>query len=531
MRKVNKLALAAAGLAACLFLSACGGTAGSSQSSSPSQGGTSQTASQPTNGKSTLIVGEQFDLASIDPAGGMLDDTQVLVYEALVGIDADFNQVPALAESWAMSDDGTEWTLNLRKNVTFHDGEPFNADAVVKNLERLAGYPLTSIIDNMQVLDDHTLVLTLSQPSYTVPSELARTTMSMVSPAAFNEDGVVMEAAGTGPYKLDSWTPDAEYSFVANEAYWGGAPALKAVTFKVITDPQARALALTSGEIDMMSGYQSLAAIKQLMDDPGFQIFKKTQNTSAALFFNLAKAPLNSLAVRKAITQALDMDTIVTSLLPGLASPPQGFFSPAYGDLVNPDIKMNDYDPDAAAALLEDDGWAKGDDGIYAKGGQRLSVALTYNAGNSEDGLIAPAMQDMLGDFGIEVTLNAVEGAAMDGILEGKTYDMVMTGQSFIPTDDPTFNYANGYWHSNSYYNIYSSPALDAMIDTLKTTMDGDIRRQLHWDIQAEIMAQVPTMITYHRNSVRLASAQVQCFDVGAGCWHVNIGLKDITFG
>jgi peptide/nickel transport system substrate-binding protein len=510
----------------------CAALAACSQNNAPG----SDTAAQPSETADALdvsgappqeiIIGDQFDLGSFDPASGMLDDTQILAYNALIELDADFRQTPGLAESWKMSADGKTWTFNLRSGVTFHDGEPFNAAAALVNLQgRLDGWPATSAIESYETPDDYTLICHLAQPSFTFSSDIARTSMSMASPKAINEDGTLAYEAGTGPYKLTSWTPDVEYVFEAYDGYWGGAVNLRKITFKVITDAQSRAMALESGEIDMMSGYQSLAAIQRLAGDPRFAMFIKTQNTSGAMFFNLERVP--ELSVRTAVAKAIDFDTMLPSLLSGLASPPSGFFSPAYGELVSPNARNPAYEPSAIPALLEADGYAKGADGQWAKNGVPLALSLTYSTGNSEDSLLAPAIQAQLAKAGIALTLNGVDGATLGDLLDTKEYDIVLTGQSFIPTDDTTFNYANGYWRSDSYYNVYSTPELDAMIDELAVTLDAAKRKELNWRIQETIMAQVPMIMAYHRNSIRLAKANVSNFDIGAGCWHVNYGLKN----
>ncbi|GHV71957.1 ABC transporter substrate-binding protein [Spirochaetia bacterium] len=475
-----------------------------------------------------LVIGDQFDLQSIDPADGMLDDTQILVYNQLVEIDSQFRQTGALAESWSMSADGLTWTFYLRKNVRFHDGQGWNAQAALANFKRLDGYPGLADTSSVDTPDDYTLIFHMKKPTYNLSSNLARTMMSMVSPASINADGTLSAAVGSGPYKLAKWERNVEYVFEANDDFWGGKPNLRKITFKVITDAESRAYALESGEIDMMSGYQSLAAVKRFMNDDRFEVIKKVQNTSAIILFS-NRPPLDSLAVREAIGHAIDFPSMVDRLLPGLASAPEGFFSPAYGDLVNPAVRNPPFDPARAAALLDKDGWIKGNNGIRVKNGRPLSLSLSYSAANSEDSLLAPVIQDMLKQAGIDLKLNPVEGAALDELQENKNYDLLLTGQSFIPTDDPSFNYQRGYWHSDSYYKVYTSAVLDKMIDELAVSMDVDKRRDLHWAIQKEIMDHLPVLMAYHRNSIRLAKKNVKNFDISSGCWHINRALKDVV--
>jgi peptide/nickel transport system substrate-binding protein len=198
--------------------------------------------------------------------------------------------------------------------------------------------------------------------------------------------------------------------------------------------------------------------------------------------------------------------------------------------LVNPHVRNPAYDPARANALLDQDGWVRPGNGIRQKGGRPLTITLSYGAASSEDALLAPVIQDALKNVGIDLRLNAVEGAALDAIQETKNYDMILVGQSFIPTDDPSFNYRRGYWHSDSYYHIYTSTKLDALIDELAVTMDTAKRRDLHWAIQQEIMDHAPTLMVYHRNSIRIAKRSIRNFDISSGCWHINRALKDAYF-
>ena len=482
----------------------------------------------PTDGVSTvpqeIVIGEEYDLLSIDPADGMFDDAQILVYNGLVELDTNFMQVPGLAEVFNMSEDGKTWTFNLRKGVKFHDGTPWNAEAAKINIERYRDRLAT--LDTIETPDDYTLILHLTQPTADLASTLAQTTMSMVAPSALDGEGKMTEAVGTGPYKLTSWKKDVEYIFEANPDFWDGTVNIKKITFKVITDHQSRAMALESGEIDMMSGYGALSAIKQFMNDDRFQLIMKTQNTSAVMFFNIEKSPLSSLKVRQAISHALDLDTMVNNLLVGLASPPKGFFSPAYGDIVNPDV-IPTYDVEKAKTLLAEDGWVAGSEGILEKNGNKLAIKLTYSMSNTEDALLAPVMKDELGKIGIDVTLTPVEDAALWDLATEKDFDLLIIGQWFIPTDEPAMNYSRGYWHTNSNCPIYTSPELDALIDELAITMDKSKRVELHHKIQAKIMENAPTLMLYHRNSIRLAKKNITNFDISSGCWHINTKLKD----
>jgi len=479
------------------------------------------------NVKQELVMGEQFDLQSIDPLDGMLDDTQILVYNGLVEMDSNFKETPALAESWDMSEDGLTWTFHLRHNVKFHDGEPWNSAAAIANFARLAGYPGFADAEIIEAPDEWTVVFKMRKPTYTLSANLARPILSMVSPKAINPDGSLKIEAGSGPYKLANWERDHEYVFEAYDDFWGGKPNIRKITYKVIPDSESRAAALEAGDIDMMSGYQSLGAIKRLANDSRFHLYKKTQNTSAIIIFNINKAPLDQIEVREAIGRAIDFNSIINNLLGGLATAPRGLFSPAYGSIVNPAVGNPEFDVEKSKQLLDAAGWKADKNGLRTKNGKPLSVSLMYGAANSEDSLIAPVIQDYLSKVGIELILNPLESSALDDAQEDKSYDLILAGQDFVPTDDLSFNYRSGYWHSDSYYKVYTSQKLDDMINTLLVTMNDAKRLEMHWAIQKEIMDNLPVLMAYHRNSTRLAKNNVTDFDISAGCWHVNRLLKD----
>lgn len=477
-----------------------------------------------------LVIGEQFDLDGLDPNDNMLDDPQTLMFNSLVELDTEFKKTPGLAKKWEMSSDGKTWTFDLREDVSFHDGSAWNSEAAKKNVERWQKLESAAVkkVESIETPDNKTLVLKMKEPDFQLASNLTPSFMGIVSPSIIGEDGKATKAIGTGPYKLLDWKKDSEYFFEANEKYWGGKPNLQKITFKVITDPEARAMAMESGEIDMMSGYQSLAAIKRLSADKNkFKIEKNKQNTSSVMFYNLEKEHLNSLEVRQAIGHSLDLKTMVNSLLGDLASAPEGFFSPVYGKIVNEKVKNPEFSLEKASALLEKAGYKKGTDGIFEKDGKKLSLNLTYNSGNQEDALIATAMQDELKKAGIKIELKPIEGAAAKETMKKKDYDMIITGQSFIPNDDPTYNYLNGYWHSKSAFPIYTSEKLDKMINELNNSMDENRRIQLHHEIQKEIMDNAPTVMLYHRNSIRLMDKNVDNFNIASGCWQIYRDIKN----
>ena len=205
------------------------------------------------------------DIRDINPhlySGEMA--AQNMVFEPLV-LNTEFGPQPHLAESWSISPDGKTYIFKLRTDVTFSDGEPFNAqavklniDAVLDNYTRHGWLELVQQIDSVRVIDDYTIELKLKNAYYPTLTELSFTRpFRFISPRAFiagkTKDGV-QGYVGTGPWVLEEHEPEQYARFTANPNYWGKKPKLNAVVWNVIPDRQAMLLALQKGDIQLIFG-------------------------------------------------------------------------------------------------------------------------------------------------------------------------------------------------------------------------------------------------------------------------------------
>ncbi|SDL01095.1 ABC transporter substrate-binding protein [Natronincola ferrireducens] len=508
-------------LIAGMVLTGCGGKEG--ETSNPAQEISEVTVPQ------HLVIGEQFDLKGYDPGSSMSDFVRALVYNNLVELDMDFKKSPGLAESWETSGDGTIWTFELRQNVVFHDGSPWDAEAAKINLDirkEGTGKGWLTAVEEVEVVGSHTLAVHLKEPVYTFDSDLTPPFLAMVSPKAFDEEGNVIEAIGTGPFKLTSWTTDSEFVMERNEDYFAGAPILEKITFKVIPDAETRAMALQAGEIDMMSGREALTAVQRLKAQPNMKLVKEMSQTSEVLFFNVYEGPFNDIKVRQAVAHAINFDEMVPVLLEDLAEAPMNFFSQAYGEYMDNNLSLPKYDVDKAKELLREAGWEDKDaNGILEKNREPLKARLVLGAKNEEDKILSAVIQDKLKDIGMEIELVHLEGGALREALTEKDYDMIMIGQWSVPHDDPTSHYLRGYWHSDSSYTIYTSSELDAKIEKLHLSLDTAERLKLHREIQAEILENTSVLMVFHRNNVMVMNEKVQDFEISTGTWQIFRGL------
>ncbi|BBB89458.1 MAG TPA: ABC transporter substrate-binding protein [Methylomusa anaerophila] len=476
-----------------------------------------------------IVIGENTDLGGYDPGTDMSPFIRTLIYNSLVELDADFKLTPALAEKWEMAPDGKTWTFYLRQGVVFHDGTPLNAQIVKQNMDMLRNGSAKSWLYNVAEVkapDDSTVVFLMKNPCFTFASDLAVPSLSIISPAALDATGKVVKAIGTGPYVLESWNKDQDFVMQRNTKYWGGIPKTEKLVFKVIRDPDARAMALEAGTVDFISLRQSLTAATRIAQNNKFSIKKRLGQTSEIMFLNINSPALTDLPVRKAVAHSLNIKEMIPGLLGDNAEPGRTFFSPVYGQYVMPQDAVLPYDLNKAKEYLKEAGWHAGPNGLQVKDGNPLRLRIVFGAKNAEDSLLAGAVQSGLKDAGIAAVLVPLEEAALMDALKNKNYDLIMVSQSYIPHDEPSSHYLQGYYHPQAAYSVLTAPEITKTIDRLFLTADSRERLNLHHKIQELICEQVPVIVLFHRNNMAAMKKNVMGFEVSVGTWQLYRALE-----
>jgi len=310
--------------------------------------------------------------SSLDPTTGRAgSDHTVLwsMYDTLVDFTPELEAAPGLAESWEWEDDRT-LVLKLRQGVAFHDGEPFNAEAVRANFEHGKNGPRSTIkqdwdaVDTIEVRDDHTVALNLSKPDGALVMVLSDRAGMMISPKAIadSEDGVDRAPVGTGQMKFVRWEDAQQIVTERNEAYWReGLPHLDGITFMVMTDSTTGLRSVLSGQNNFIYRVPT-QNVEATQGENGFTTWIGPQLYVQMVYFNLSegRGPMEDVRVRQAINYAIDKEAynrIVTSGFGEIAHCQFPQATQAY----SPELaEMYPYDPDRAKALLKEAGFGDG---------------------------------------------------------------------------------------------------------------------------------------------------------------------------
>lgn len=369
-----------------------------------------------------LVFGRSGDSVSLDPGretDGESFYASTAVFDTLVEFVPGQTAVqPALATSWEISDDGLEYTFHLREGVKFHDGTPFNADAVVFSFERQFkedhpyynlgpwkywGYmDMDNIVKDVVAVDDYTVKFHLKKVEAPFIANLAMDFASIVSPTAVEKLGEEFKnnPVGTGAFTFVSWTKDSEIVFNRNADYWGDTVYLDRLILKVIPDATARWLALQKGEVDLID-FPSNDDIPAMRKTDGIQLIQQAGLNVGYLALNTQKKPFDNKLVRQAMNYAIDQKEIVAGVYGEAGQVAKNPLPPTMWSY-NDDIEDYGYNPEKAKELLAQAGYPNGFEmELWA-----MPVARPYNPDARK---IAEIMQAQLLKVGIKAEIVSYE--------------------------------------------------------------------------------------------------------------------------
>jgi ABC-type transport system substrate-binding protein len=506
----RKFLNAAAGASGLALLAACTPTATPSASSTAAPGATG-----PKVGGQLVYV-TTGDGTGLDPAQNILGtDLEAFqqIFEGLVryktvtledmrgGASPSGGVEPELAESWTSTPDNLVWTFKLRRGVTFHDGSPFNADAVVTSYDRIlnknnpyyfagktrAGGQLSIAIKSYRAVDPYTFELTLSRGYATLFLILAHGEASIVSPTALAKYGVdfASHPVGTGAFKFTEWIKSDHMAFERYDGWWGGKTYLDKVIFRPIPESAVGLATMEKGEADFLDGVPP-DDTSRIKASPNLILTPQPSGINGVWMNNIRK-PYDDVRVRQALNYAIDRETIHKTLYNGLGdlvSSPYTRFTPYF----NTSLKPWPYDPAKAKQLLAEAGYANGFDMEMVT----VNAAFLFNPIGGPR--LAAALQPYLAAVNVRAKISVIEDAAQTAVRSSGNFD-VMVGNGNSTQSDPDRAcfplFHSGEWTRRN-VTRYKNARVDELIIEGQQEFDESKRAAIYMEIQSLVYQDAP---------------------------------------
>jgi peptide/nickel transport system substrate-binding protein len=471
-----------------------------------------------------VIYGYGAEAVSLDP-GNAIDrpsfDVGQNIYDGLVEIDQQGAIQPALATEWSISDDNLTWTFTLREGVTFHDGTEFNAEAVKFNMDRILdeGNELGTygqwepIVEAVNVTGPLALEVVTKRPAGGLLNLMASGYGGIISPAAIEEfgDDLGRNPVGTGPFMFSEWEQGQRIVLLKNPDYWGGAPEIDELEFRVIQEDSSRILALEAGDVDVISNV-SAQNIPLLRDNSALVVVQQPTYRLFYWAFNCTKPVFEDVRVRQAFNYLIDRQSLVDNVLQGVGQPADAPIPPTV--IGYAPIGTYTYDVEQGQALLAEAGfpadWA--------------GVALATEGRYYMDRQVAEAMQGMLAEAGVNVTVEVMEwGSFVDAVWSAPADSEAAQARDFAQTAfgtaDPgqTFRSTlfSTYWPTTGYNEaLFADPAVDEAIEKVEESVAEEERVAAIQELSALIFEAAPWIFSHFEQQVVSHAADVEGIEV-----------------
>ncbi|MFO1269581.1 MAG: ABC transporter substrate-binding protein [Rubrivivax sp.] len=451
--------------------------------------------------KDSLVLAMTLEPApGLDPTAGAAsaigEVTLYNVYETLTKVNSDGRVTPLLAESYTPSADLKTWTFKLRRGIKFHNDEPFDAQVVKFSFERAVAKDSTNKdkatfanIASIDTPDPHTVVLNLKNGNPDLPFQLGSATAAIVEPKSAAGNGT--KPIGTGPYKLDAWNRGSSIVLVRHEGYRAAKDVkIKRVTIRFISDPAAQVASLLSGDVDVFPRVAAARSLKQFEANKKFQVLTGGSRAKVILAMNNKRKPLDNVAVRQAISAAIDRKAVIEGAADGFGVPIGSYYTPGapgYIDLT----AMNAYDPAKARALLHRAGVVPP---------LELTMTLPPTPYARQGGEVIAAMLDKVG---IKAKIQNVEWAQwLSGTYGQKSYDLTVIAH-VEPLDFGNFARPNYYWG-------YESAKFNELWGRIQATVKPDERNKLMAEAQRLVADEAVAAYLYQPTWITVANARVK---------------------
>lgn len=463
-----------------------------------------------------LIVLTGSDASTFDPHFCTDSATEIFnknMYNNLVRFTSDMELIPDLADSWEISEDQLTWTFKLKEGVEFHDGTPFNAEAVKVSFERVlnpdVGSPRRSvlvIIDKVEVVDEYRVSITTSTPAGSLLQQLAHPVAAIISPTALDTHGEKISdyPTGTGPFKFVEWKIGEEIIMESNEDYFNGAPKIGKLIFRVVPEDSTRSLLLESGQADVAMRLP-VTELQRLESKDSIEVDKSDTVMTMYIAINNNKGPLKDARIRQALNYATDKNIIIDHILEGMGTLSDSPISPSTWGYNS--IGAYEHDVEKAKQLLTEAGYPDGIDlEIWTPIGRYLM-----------DTQVTENLQAQWADAGMNVSIRQWEfQALMEEVKKGE-FDMVLLGWSPSTGDAdqglyPVFHSTQ--WPPASNRAHYANDTVDKLLEDAKIETDSAKRLQLYKEAEQIIMDEAAWVFLYYPKQAVSYSSDISGMEV-----------------
>ncbi len=429
--------------------------------------------------------------------------------EGLLYLNEDGELEPALATNWEAEEDGLSYLIELREGVTFHDGEPFNAEAAKYNLDRFMGKGefegeppaqfefLLGEVDEVEVVDEYSIRIHLENRFAPIEWHLAHRFIAMHSPAsieALDEEEDIEAPVGTGPFKYAGWDRGEQIVMERNEDYWGDVPELEELTFKFVPEGSSRVIMLETGEVDAVMDIP-LAEIERLEGEEGIEIVYETSVRTIYIGFNLETELFkDNKELRQALNYAIDKQAICDAIFEGTYEPADAPIPP--GIFGHHSAGPYEYDPEKAQELMAEAGYEDG-----------FEMDLFHPTGRYPmDETVAETVQGMLAEVGIEANLTTYDWATyLEMVVQedpaDAEHDAFMLGWGTVTWDADYGLYSTLHsenWPPSSNLTYYANEEVNALLQDARTEVDLDVREELYAEAIEKIWDDAPWLFLYY---------------------------------
>lgn len=429
---------------------------------------------------SEIVVGIPQDLEdSLDPHKALAAGTKEIlfnVYEGLLKPDSQGNNIPAVAESYTVSEDLMTYTFKLRDGIKFHNGKNVTADDVKYSIDKFAGIsdgsePLVSafsVIEEVNIIDDKTVDVVLNTPDTDLPTYLAMVSAAIIPKDNENPDTV---AIGTGPYKYVSRSPQENVICEAFDEYWGEKASIKNVTFKVEANADSIVMDLLGGSIDFYARL-TIDQVKQLNDE--FSVYEGTMNLVQALYLNNNVKPFDDVRVRQALSYATDVDEILDITAEGKGTKIGSSMFPAFGKYYDESLsELYPTDIEKAKELLKEAGYENG-----------FNMTITVPSNYQPHIDVAQVLAEQYKKIGVNAEIQLVEwNSWLSDVYTGRDFESTVIGvdASYLAASALLSRFEST--AANNFIN-FKSDAYDKAYNKTLTTADDDERTALYLECE-----------------------------------------------